>query len=80
MSQALIAVNAHLELSGGKMAKLLNVEEFAAEVGWKPATVRQKVWRREIEFIRMGRSIRFKRKTAEKLVDRGTVPAREREP
>ena len=61
------------------MAKLLNVEEFAAEVGWKPATVRQKVWRREIEFVRMGRSIRFKRETAEKLVARGLVPARERE-
>jgi excisionase family DNA binding protein len=60
------------------MNKLLNVEEFAAEVGWKPATVRQKVWRREIEFVRMGRSIRFKRETAEKLIQRGTVPVLER--
>ena len=60
------------------MAALLNVEEFAAVTGWKPATVRQKVWRREIEFVRMGRSIRFKRETAEKLIERGTVPAIER--
>ena len=58
------------------MSKLLNVEEFAAAVGWKPATVRQKVWRREVEFVRMGRSIRFKRETAEKLIERGTVPPR----
>jgi excisionase family DNA binding protein len=57
---------------------LLNIEEFAAAVGWKPATVRQKVWRREIDFVRMGRSIRFKPETVQKLIERGTVPARER--
>jgi excisionase family DNA binding protein len=57
---------------------LLDIREFAAATGWKPATVRQKVWRREIEFVRMGRSIRFKRETAEKLIERGTVPALER--
>jgi excisionase family DNA binding protein len=61
------------------MSKLLNVEEFAAEVGWQPATVRQKVWRREVEFVRMGRSIRFKRETAEKLIEIGTVPALKRD-
>lgn len=60
------------------MRKLLTVEEFANEVGWKPKTVRQKVWRREIEFVRMGRSIRFKQETAEKLILAGTVPALER--
>lgn len=77
MSQTFGVVNPYLELSGGKMAKLLNVEEFAAEVGWKPATVRQKVWRRQIEFIRMGRSIRFKPETAQKLIRESTVPALE---
>lgn len=59
--------------------KLLNVEEFAAAVGWKPATVRQKVWRREIDFVRMGRSIRFKPETVQRLIERGTVPALERQ-
>lgn len=54
--------------------RLMTVEEFAAEVGWKPATVRQKVWRREIEFVRMGRCIRFRPETIEKLIERGTVP------
>ena len=58
---------------------LLNVEEFAAAVGWKPATVRQKVWRRQIDFVRMGRSIRFKAETVQKLIERGTVPALERQ-
>lgn len=59
------------------MRKLLTVEEFAAEVGWKPKTVRQKVWRRQVEFVRMGRSIRFKPETVERLIESGTVPALE---
>jgi excisionase family DNA binding protein len=61
------------------MNKLLNIEEFAAAVGWRPSTVRQKVWRRQIEFVRMGRSIRFKPETVQKLIERGTVPALERQ-
>jgi excisionase family DNA binding protein len=58
--------------------KLLTVEEFAAEVGWKPATVRQKIWRRELEYVKLGRSVRFKPETAQSLIERGTVPALER--
>jgi excisionase family DNA binding protein len=64
---------------GNMNNKLLNVDEFAAAVGWKPATVRQKVWRRQIDFVRMGRSIRFKPETVQKLIERGTVPALERQ-
>jgi excisionase family DNA binding protein len=55
---------------------LMTVEQFAEAVGLRPATVRQKVWRREIEFVCIGRAIRFKPETAEKLIDAGTVPAR----
>ncbi len=58
------------------MEKLLNVEEFAAAIGLKPATVRQHVWRRQIEFVRVGRAIRFKPETVKKIIERGTVPAR----
>jgi excisionase family DNA binding protein len=56
---------------------LMTVEQFAETVGLKPATVRQKIWRREIEFVRIGRAIRFKPETAEKLIEAGTVLARE---
>jgi len=56
---------------------LMTVEQFAEAVGLRPATVRQKIWRRELEFVRIGRAIRFKPETAEKLIDAGTVPARE---
>ena len=59
------------------ISKMLTVEEFAALVGWKPSTVRQKIWRREIEYCKIGRSVRLKVETAQELIDRGTVPALE---
>jgi excisionase family DNA binding protein len=58
--------------------RLLTVAEFAAAIGWKPSTVRQEVWRREVEFVRVGRSIRFKPRTIQEMIERGTVPAVER--
>ena len=58
---------------------LLTVEEFAAAIGWKPSTVYQKVWRREVEFVLIGRSIRFKPETADRLIEAGTVPALDRQ-
>ena len=60
------------------MRKLMTVEEFADAIGQKPNTVRQRVWRREVEFVRIGRSIRFKPETAEALIAAGTVPPLER--
>jgi excisionase family DNA binding protein len=56
---------------------LMTVTQFAEAVGLKPATVRQKIWRRELEFVRIGRAIRFRPETAEKLIETGTVPALE---
>lgn len=55
---------------------LLTVEQFAEALGRKPATIRQMVWRRQVEFVRIGRSIRFKPETVEQIISRGTVPAR----
>ena len=55
----------------------MNTEEFAAAVGMKPSTVRQWIWRRKVEYVRIGRSIRFRPETVEKIIREGTVPARE---
>jgi excisionase family DNA binding protein len=59
------------------VTKLLTVGQFAEAIGLKEATIRQKIWRHEVEFVRLGRSIRFKPETVQKLIDQGTVPARE---
>ena len=56
---------------------LMTVEQFAEMLGLKPATVRQKIWRREIEFVRIGRAIRFRPETVEKMIEAGIVPARD---
>ena len=61
------------------MSRLLNVAEFAAAIGLKPATIRQQVWQRKVEFVRVGRAIRFKPETVQKIIERGTVPPLERE-
>jgi excisionase family DNA binding protein len=59
------------------MTKLLNVEQVAELTGWKPSTIRQKVWRREIDYLKLGRSIRFKLETIERLIEASAVPALE---
>lgn len=61
------------------MSKLLNVEEFADALGLKVATIRQKIWRRQIEFVRVGRAIRFKPETVQKIISEGTIPALQEE-
>lgn len=57
------------------LSALLNVRDVAHATGWKESTVRQKVWLREIEYIKLGRSIRFRPETIEALLEQGTMPA-----
>jgi excisionase family DNA binding protein len=57
--------------------KMLTVQEFANAVGWSPSTVRQKIWHRELEYVKLGRSVRFKPETVQRLIEQGTVPALE---
>jgi excisionase family DNA binding protein len=62
-----------LSLSLKKLQGLLDVDEMSEATGWKKSTIRQKVWLRQIEFVRMGRCIRFKPETVERLILEGTV-------
>ncbi len=54
---------------------LLRPAEFAAAVGWTLATVYAKACRRQIPFVKIGRSLRFKRSDLDKLVRQGERPA-----
>ncbi len=58
--------------------KLMTVEEVAGALGWKKSTIRQKVWRRELEHVKIGRSVRFRPETVQRLIESGTIPALER--
>ncbi len=55
--------------------RLLTVEEYAVATGKRPNTIRQKIWRREIEFLRIGRSIRFTEAMVNKALEGSYVPA-----
>jgi excisionase family DNA binding protein len=57
------------------MTKLLTVDQVAQITGWKPATIRQKVWRRELPYVKLGRNIRFKEQAIKELCESNEVPA-----
>lgn len=56
---------------------LLTVDEAAAELGLRPKTIRQKLWRREIEYQKIGGAVRIKLAVIEQLIANSTVPALE---
>lgn len=59
------------------MTRLLTVDEVARVTGWKPATIRQKIWRRELPYVKLGRSVRFKEEVINRLIEGSIIPALE---
>lgn len=53
--------------------RLLNVRDAARYLGTTPATLYTKVWRREIPFVKFGRSLRFDVKDLEALIEGSKV-------
>jgi excisionase family DNA binding protein len=57
---------------------LLTVREAASELGLKESTIRAWLLRRKnISFVKLGRSVRIGRTEIERLIRENTVPARE---
>ena len=56
--------------------RLLTVDEFSTATGLKPKTVRQKIWRRDLEYVKIGRNVRLRSELVDELIERGTVPTR----
>ena len=61
----------------GTHRKLLTVAETAAELGLKPKTIRQKIWRREIEYQKIGGAIRIRSDVIDRIIADSTIPALE---
>jgi excisionase family DNA binding protein len=57
--------------------RLLTVEDVASWTGWKPSTIRNKCWRKELPYLKLGRNIRFKQDVIERLIEGCEVPALE---
>jgi len=60
---------------------LLTVQEAAAQLGLKPKTLRQWIWRREIEYLKLGAgsksSVRIRPETIAKILEQSVIPALE---
>jgi excisionase family DNA binding protein len=54
---------------------LLSVNEVAARIGWRPCTVRKKILRREIAYVKLGRSVRIPESEVQRLIMEGFRPA-----
>lgn len=62
-------------MSSKSMGRLLTVGEVAARTGWKPCTVRKKILRRELGYVKLGRSVRIPESELERLISDGFRPA-----
>jgi excisionase family DNA binding protein len=56
-----------------KEIRLMTIKQAAEYLGTTPATLYTKVWRREIPFIKLGRSVRFDVKDLEDLIETSRV-------
>jgi excisionase family DNA binding protein len=54
---------------------LLTVAEAAARTGWKECTIRKKILRREIAYVKLGRSVRIPESALNDLIELGFRPA-----
>jgi excisionase family DNA binding protein len=62
---------------GREEIRLLNIKEAARFLGTTDKTLYTKIWRREIPFIKIGRSVRFDLRDLEALIERSRVRAEE---
>ena len=65
------------EWPGREEVRLLNIKEAARFWGTTNKTLYAKIWRREIPFIKLGRSVRFDVRDLEALIERSRVRAEE---
>src|SRR6266850_1978200 len=57
----------------GQEIGLMTVKEAALYLATTPATLYTRIWRREVPFIKLGRSVRFDVRDLDKLMDQSKV-------
>jgi excisionase family DNA binding protein len=62
-----------LERDGHDGVRLLNVREAARFLGTTPKTLYTMAWRRDILFVKIGRSLRFDVKDLERMIEQAKV-------
>jgi excisionase family DNA binding protein len=66
-----------IESSGREDIRLLNVREAARYLGTTAKTLYAMAWRRDIVFVKMGRSLRFDIRDLEQMVENAKVRPRQ---
>jgi excisionase family DNA binding protein len=66
-----------VERDGYDGVRLLNVREAARFLGTTPKTLYTMAWRRDILFVKIGRSLRFDVKDLERMIEQAKVRPRE---
>jgi excisionase family DNA binding protein len=56
--------------------RLLKVDEVAERTGYKTATVRSKILKREWPYIKLGKSVRLRESFIVNLIEQSEIPAR----
>jgi excisionase family DNA binding protein len=56
--------------------RLLSIPQGAERLGMKEKTLRFWIWTKKIEHVKVGRSVRVKEDTINRLIEQGTVPAK----
>ncbi len=59
-------------------SRLMSLPKAAEELGVTVNTLRAWVYRRKIDYVKVGRSVRVSEATVQRVIDRGTMPALER--
>ena len=60
---------------GQKEIRLLNVKDAARFLGTTPKTLYSMAWRRDIAFVKIGRSLRFDVRDLEQMIEKAKVKA-----
>lgn len=63
------------DLKKGPTVRLLTIPEAANLLGLKCATLRTWIWTRQIEYVKLGRSVRLREDVLQDLIEQGTIPA-----
>jgi excisionase family DNA binding protein len=61
--------SAESQSPNGPEVRLLNIREAARYLGTTAATLYTKVWRREVPFVKFGRSVRFDIRDLDQMIE-----------
>lgn len=66
-------------MAGTNTARLRSLPQAALRLGVSVRTVRGWIYRRTIPYVKVGRSVRIADETIDRIIERGTVPALDRQ-